>query len=265
MTNPYPINTGNADYQRLEILNRIYNPVAMEFLKQNGLMPGMKVLEIGCGFGQMAQELAQTVGPAGKVIAVDNSEQQLRIAAKLAEEKGITNIEFKLLDIRDLNKINEKFDLTYGRWIMEFVPNPASVLEALYNLLNPQGILTYESGSFLENGNFSYPHQPIVDQWFQLAPNYLSSINLEINFANSLYHRFKQLQCKNIALKTHQPILITAEEKSVLRLGSINTRQTMLKHYSDAEFEKFLSDITALEQKDVIIGFFRNILIKGNK
>ena len=41
------------------------------------LKPGMTVLEFGCGTGHMACEIAKAVGPAGRVIATDNSEAQI--------------------------------------------------------------------------------------------------------------------------------------------------------------------------------------------
>ena len=54
----YPIATGELDRQRLAIINNLYNPNIQQFITQQGLKPGMKVLEIGCGTGQMACWLA---------------------------------------------------------------------------------------------------------------------------------------------------------------------------------------------------------------
>jgi ubiquinone/menaquinone biosynthesis C-methylase UbiE len=263
----YFIATGSADRERLAILNRLYNPVTLQFLQQNGLKPGMTVLEIGCGMGAMACCLANVVGPAGKVIATDNSAQQLEIAKQTARDAQVNNIEFKELDVRSLTTLTEKVDLVYGRWVLEFTGDAEACFRKMHEVLKPGGILTYETASFVDNAHFSYPQQAVVDQWFGLSITNFRVLHLEPDFGNRLYHLTKQLQCGSIAFKTHQPILMTAEEKSVLRLASMNVRETMLNHkvLTPENYEQLLEELRKVEQDDVIIGFFRNFLVAGVK
>lgn len=75
MNKKYLLSTGESDYDRLSILSKLYNPLALYFLTDSGLKPGMTVLEIGCGSGHMACDIAKLVGPKGKVIAIDSSEK----------------------------------------------------------------------------------------------------------------------------------------------------------------------------------------------
>ncbi len=84
----YFLATGEQDRERLEIINRLYNPKAIEFMKKSGLCENMMVLEIGCGTGHMATEIAKIVGKNGKVIATDISQTQLDIAKKVAIDAG---------------------------------------------------------------------------------------------------------------------------------------------------------------------------------
>lgn len=263
----YPLATGEADRQRLAILNRAYNPATHAFLKESGLRSNMTVLEVGCGTGEMACWLAQQVMPSGKVVATDMSNEQLEIARHQAKSKGITNIEFKQLDVRNLNQLEPIFDFTYGRWIIEFVENPDHILSLLHSRLKPGGILTYESTSFTESGHFSYPHSALVDEWFPLVRKNMQKLNMDFEFILRLSHLLKKLNCHSITPKTSQPILVTPEEKSVFRLGLLTVKEALLKNklLTEEQHEKLVADFAILEQQEGIIGFFRNILVSGVK
>lgn len=123
MSNHYLLGTGKNDYERLEIMSRHYNPPAIQFLQDSRLKPGMTVLEIGCGAGQMACDLASVVGPRGKVIATDNSPAQIETSKATAEKRGIKNIEFHICDVMNLTSLNIKVDAIYGRWVLFFYVN----------------------------------------------------------------------------------------------------------------------------------------------
>ena len=71
----YSISVGDADKERLVILNEIYNPPSLKFLDDCQLKKGAKVLEIGCGIGLTTQALADYVGDEGFVLGTDLSEK----------------------------------------------------------------------------------------------------------------------------------------------------------------------------------------------
>lgn len=263
----YFLATGETDRQRLAILNKIYNPAVHHFLKESGLKPGMTVLEVGCGMGENACWLAQQVGATGKVVAIDSSAEQLKIAADKAKEANISNIEFKKMDVRDLSSLKESFDFAYNRWVFIFLENPETGYQQVYNKLKNGGIIVSEETSFLEPGQFSFPHSDIVDFWFDLGRRFFEAKNLDSNLGNRLYFLFKKVGFKNIFIKANQQILTTAAEKSVLRLGWLTLRDAYLKNnvLSLEQFEQGIKKFSQLENEDTIVGFFRNNLVKGVK
>src|SRR5580765_5090693 len=66
--------------QRLLTLGEMLNPFTRRVLRDAGIRPGMKVLDVGCGPGEVSLILGDLVGPTGSVVGVDASEDVLRVA-----------------------------------------------------------------------------------------------------------------------------------------------------------------------------------------
>ena len=82
-----------------------------------GIEPGMRVLDIGCGWGGMALTLAEETG--AEVVGVTLSREQLKVAQRRAEEKGLgAQVEFRLQDYR---QIKENFDRIVSVGMFEHV------------------------------------------------------------------------------------------------------------------------------------------------
>lgn len=102
------------------------------------LAPGMRVLDIGCGWGGMALHLARHHG--ARVTGVTLSQKQLEIARKRAWKAGLADlVEFRLADYRDLS---ERFDRIVSVGMLEHVGSghlPA-YFARVESLLEPDGV-----------------------------------------------------------------------------------------------------------------------------
>ena len=87
MTEKYCFTVGEQGQESLGLLEKGFNEQTQYFLQKHGLKPGMKVLDIGCGLGFMTQIIAERVGDSGKVVAIDNSDNQIKAASKRTPEK----------------------------------------------------------------------------------------------------------------------------------------------------------------------------------
>lgn len=267
--NEYFLKTGNDDRERLTIVSKLYNPNAFRFMKKAGLKAGMIVLEIGAGTGHMAVEVAKEIGPRGKIVVSDKSEDQLKVAQEIAYNAGIRNAEFLKLDIdQDLIKFQEEFDCVYGRWIVEFSQNPDMVLQHIFRSLKKGGIFAYEGVDVSDREYFSYPYSPLVEQWFHLIHRNWQAHNMDYKFIKRLYGMLKSsYNMQEINIEASQAILTSSYEKAVLRLGLMSGRESYLENklITAGALDDMLADLYKLEQSDTIIGFVRNLLISGRK
>ncbi|NLC52680.1 MAG: bifunctional demethylmenaquinone methyltransferase/2-methoxy-6-polyprenyl-1,4-benzoquinol methylase UbiE [Firmicutes bacterium] len=101
------------------------------------LHPGHRVLDVCCGTGQITKELAQKVGPQGKVIGLDISPAMLKIAAEnLQDFPWIELVEGNALD---LPFTNDDFDRTVIGYGLRNVADPSQALAELFRVLKPGG------------------------------------------------------------------------------------------------------------------------------
>ncbi|MEX0280863.1 MAG: class I SAM-dependent methyltransferase [Arenibacterium sp.] len=100
--------------------------------------PGMRVLDIGCGWGGMAMTLAREYG--ARVTGVTLSEQQLALANARVDEAGLSErVDFRLLDYR---RLNENFDRIVSVGMLEHVglPHYSDYFSKVAELLSPDGV-----------------------------------------------------------------------------------------------------------------------------
>jgi 2-polyprenyl-3-methyl-5-hydroxy-6-metoxy-1,4-benzoquinol methylase len=265
----YTVETGLSDEKRLTMLNKLYNPNTTRFLLESGLKPGMVVAEVGCGCGELACWIADQVAPGGgKVFAIDKDAEQLEVANSLAQRRGITNIIFEQMCLKDLANYSRKFDLIYSRWVLMYLISPAKGVETMAMTLKDDGIIVCEDVDFSNHSIFSFPKTDILNRWIYYWTKNFEILNLKkIDFFNDVYLTMKKLHLRDFKLATNQPILTSEDEKSTLRLGMTATKASILsnKAATEEEYLDFLNAAEEFEKLDSVIGFVRNMLISARR
>ena len=80
----YVIRGGVEGRERLRILSRVMQRTTLASLARAGIKEGMACLEIGCGGGDVAFDMARMVGPAGRVVGTDIDETELELGRREA-------------------------------------------------------------------------------------------------------------------------------------------------------------------------------------
>ena len=102
---------------------------------------GEKVMDAGAGFGDTAIMLAQRVGPAGHVTAIDCCDTFLDDGRKDAAAEGIANVRFLAADIQ-FTPFQPEYDLVFSRFGTMFFENPVAAMRNMRKALKPGGRFT---------------------------------------------------------------------------------------------------------------------------
>ena len=119
-----------------ESFSGVGNPLAL-----GELASGHTVLDLGCGAGLDSILAARRVGPSGKVIGVDMTEDMLDKARSNAGAVGISNIEWHLADAEDLPLADGTVDVVIMNGVLNLCPDKPKVLAELHRVLRPSGRL----------------------------------------------------------------------------------------------------------------------------
>jgi ArsR family transcriptional regulator len=123
------------------------------------LMPPMTIADLGAGEGTFSQLLAQR---AERVIAVDNSAKMVEFGAKLAQENGIENLEYRLGDLESPPIEDATIDLAFFSQSLHHALHPERAVAAAARLLKPGGRIVVLD---LKKHNFEQARELYADTW----------------------------------------------------------------------------------------------------
>jgi ubiquinone/menaquinone biosynthesis C-methylase UbiE len=134
---------GTTELERLIEQGRFLGVLTEQFMRQAGIGPGMRVLDVGCGAGDVSFLAARLVGPEGAVIGLDISSEAIRLATERAGQAHVGNVEFICEDAANL-LLERPVDAVVGRLVLIFFPEPAAVLRRLLRNVRSDGIVAFQ-------------------------------------------------------------------------------------------------------------------------
>jgi SAM-dependent methyltransferase len=157
----YMLGRSDAEHDRLNRQGRLISKITRHFLEAMGLCPGMKVLDVGSGVGDVALLAARMVAPGGDVVGIDLDESALQMARLRATGEGFGNVQFHTCDFHSF-KGDGWFDAAVGRCVLLHQHDPAMALSSLARHVRSGGMVGFQEPWF--SRGFSFPKSPLFEE-----------------------------------------------------------------------------------------------------
>jgi SAM-dependent methyltransferase len=252
----YILATGGKDTERLRLLQEVYGPGSQASFSRAGLARGQRVLDVGCGSGNMACWIAEQVGSNGSVLGIDNSADQIEIARNEARSRGLTNIEFQTADAYSPRLPENSFDFVYCRLVLMHLTQPADALRSMRSLVKPGCTVLCEEmdlGCWLCD-----PPSAAMSQFYELNVSLGELRGEHFRLGSSLHQLFREAGFGPPAVKSNFVLALRGEEKRLIAItfdefAPEAVRESLI---NQSEANHVAADLRALAENDTtLFGF----------
>lgn len=214
----YVLGHADAEVQRLLLQGRLYDDYTEHALRLAGLRPGMRVLDIGSGPGDVSFVAARLVGPTGIVLGVDAEPAMVELARARAGEKGLSTVHFMRSAI-DAITLDEPVDAVIGRLILMHLPDPTATLRHLVSFVRPGGVVAFSENDI--TGAHGVPDTPVFRRVIGGIVRAFEAMGLSPRFGTTLHTVFADagLGAPRLALGT--PIGTAADTDILAYLAEV--------------------------------------------
>ncbi|MGE0046827.1 MAG: class I SAM-dependent methyltransferase [Hyphomonadaceae bacterium] len=140
----YVLGITETEIDRLGLQHRVWRARMLDLWRRAGLLQGMSALDIGCGPGWASVDLAELIGPRGKVIGVDRAPSFLAHARALAAERKLNWLDVREGDVTSPLPVDAPVDFAWCRWVLAFVPDRAGALAKIAAAIKPGGVIAIQ-------------------------------------------------------------------------------------------------------------------------
>jgi len=151
-TDTYVLGTSQAELERLGRQHALWQVDTFAAWDRAGFRAGQRLLDLGCGPGFAALDLAERVGAQGAVLAIDNAPPYLEHLQRHAQARGLSQLGTLLLDLGRPTAAETaatmaasigtgQWDGAWCRWLAMFLPDPSALVALAAQALRPGGRL----------------------------------------------------------------------------------------------------------------------------
>ena len=199
----YVLGHSAGELKRLRRQGLLVNPVTRQYLIEAGIAPGMRVLDVGSGAGDVAFLAAELVGPSGQVVGVDRSRDALVFARSRAKEQSLANVTFVESELSAM-AFDGHFDAAIGRYVLMFQPDPVALLRKTSHLVRPGGILLFHEPDRKQMRSF--PPTPAYDKMSEWIDETFRRTGVDARMGIKLYSTFLDAGLPGPTMRLHAVI-----------------------------------------------------------
>ena len=166
----YILGHSDREMRRLMHQGAILRPITERLLRGAGIGRRMRVLDLGCGAGDVSILAGELVGRSGSVVGIDRSPEAIAFARERVRSAGLRHIEFEEASVEAFDA--EPFDAAIGRCVLIHQTDPAALIRAAASHVRPGGVVAFHELCIRGPGVQSLPRISLWEQageWIQMA------------------------------------------------------------------------------------------------
>jgi ubiquinone/menaquinone biosynthesis C-methylase UbiE len=183
----YALGHSEQELERLRRQAQIFEPFTRQLLQQVGIGAGMRVLDVGCGAGDVAFLAAELVGPTGEVVGADRAAAAVQRATASAQALGARNVKFLEGDPAEMH-FDGPFDAVIGRLVLMYYPDPVDAVRKLAGRVREGGLIVFQEFD-IANAR-SFPPAPTYQTHIGWIKQTLSATGARTQLGLELYSVF---------------------------------------------------------------------------
>jgi ubiquinone/menaquinone biosynthesis C-methylase UbiE len=114
----YILGKTTAEYERLRVQARVWEPATAALLDRTGIGPGARCLDVGCGPAETMRLMAERTGPSGAVVGIDRDAALGAVAARALHDARHRQCSFVAGDVERDDFALGGFDLVFARLLL---------------------------------------------------------------------------------------------------------------------------------------------------
>jgi SAM-dependent methyltransferase len=185
----YVLGRTDAEHARLIQQAAVLRPSTERLFRAAGIGPGMRVLDVGCGAGDVSFLAAELVGPGGSVLGVDLDGAPLAVAEERRDALQLANASFAQGDFVAVAGSGE-FDAVVGRLVLMYQPDPTESLRAIAAALRPGAIVAFQELASA-SVHWRFPRLPLMTSVLRWVRGAFAESGAHVDLGWELYWRMR--------------------------------------------------------------------------
>jgi SAM-dependent methyltransferase len=208
----------------MDLLAAVHEPATVAVLDKVGVASGARCVDLGCGGGHVALDLARRVGPSGHVTGIDLDGELLGLAAKEAATRGLENVTFRVGPVEDF--VETGLDLAFSRMLLSHVGDPAAVVRRMTDAVRPGGMVIVEDVHFA--GGFTEPACPAYDRWVDWFREAVRRSGGDLDIGPRLPRLLHRAGLGRVGVRVDQAAFLDGDYKQLQQMSMGKTRTAVL-------------------------------------
>jgi SAM-dependent methyltransferase len=175
------------------------------------LVPGVEVLDVGCGPGSITIDIAHRVAP-GRVVGLDAAADVVAAARTAADEAAVMNLALATGDVYALDLADDSFDVVHAHQVLQHVSDPVAALREMRRVCRPDGVVAARDSIY--RAMSWYPTAPALDRWLAVYCAVAEANGGEPDAGSRLRHWALAAGCSTVTASASAWCYATDEERA---------------------------------------------------